>query len=124
MLGVPMVVTELIRRQLGWEANGEVLTGSEPLAFAEACARLHANSELWAGLRERALQRATGGVSPELFRRTIRRSPRGYAGSGAVHPPIEAKPRFVGRLEEEDASLAVPFGYPPSLLAAIRRALL
>ena len=118
ILGVPMVVTELIRRQLGWEANGEVLTGSGPLAFAEACARLHANSELWTGLRERALQRARAECSPELFRRTIRRLLAAMPAPTLSDPPIEAKPRFVGRLEEEDASLAVPFGYPPSLLAA------
>jgi len=115
ILGVPMVVSELIRRQLGWEADGEVLIGSDPLAFAEACARLHAHSELWAGLRERALQRARAECSPELFRRTIRRLLAAMPAPALTNPTIEAKPRFVGRLEDEDASLAVPFGYPPSL---------
>ena len=121
MLGLPMVVTELIRRQLGWEANGEVLTASEPLAFAEACARLNADAELWAYQRERALQRARAECAPELFRQTIRDLLAAMPTLARSTPLIEAKPRFVGRPEEDDASLAVPFAYPPSLLVGSPR---
>ncbi len=134
-LGVPMVATDLIREQLGWEAGQEVLAASDPAGFAEACARLHEDAALWARVRRSALDRVRAECSPERFRRTVRELlaevPAPISGPLATARPASAAPApaeaeeprgFVGRPEEEDASAAVPFGYPPAVLAEPPRA--
>jgi GT2 family glycosyltransferase len=127
-LGVPMVVTDLIREQLRWDAGQELMAASDPAGFAEACARVHEDAALWERIRYGALERVRAECSPERFRRTVREvlaavpaampGPLAPARPGPAAPaPAEAEPGFVGRPEEEDASVAVPFGYPPAVLA-------
>lgn len=126
-LGVPMVVTDLIREQMGWEAEQEVLSASDPAGFAEACARLHEDATLWMRIRDGALDRVRAECSPERFRRTVREllaavpaPPPGPLAPARLVPsaaPSHAEPGFVGRPEEEDASASAPFGYPPAVLA-------
>ena len=126
-LGVPMVVTDLIREQMGWEADREVLVASDAAGFAAACARLHGDPALWARIREGALDRVRAECSPERFRRTVREllaavpaaqsGPHAPARSVLSAPLPQTEPGFVGRPEEGDFSAAVPFGYPPAVLA-------
>jgi hypothetical protein len=123
-LGVPAVVTELVRGQLGWEADEELLVASDPAGFAEACVRLHEDAALWADVRRRALERVRAECSPARFRQAIRELLSAVSaaapGSGARPggaAPSGTEPGFVGRPEEDDASAAVPFGYPPAVVA-------
>ena len=122
--GVPMVVTDLIREQLGWQPGTEFLVASDVLGFAEACARLHEDEQAWDHVRRAALERVAAECSPERFRRTIREvlAAMPKCPAGVPHPAREGllppdDDMFVGRSEEEDASMAIPFSYPPAVLA-------
>lgn len=65
--GVPIVATSSAGRQLGWTNGEELLLADDEKAFAEACARLYLDGELWNRLRENALDRVTRECSPEAF---------------------------------------------------------
>lgn len=56
--GLPVVTTELIRSQLGWD-DGAVLSAdaSDPAGFAEAVLRLHRDPAAWAEVRAKAAAR-------------------------------------------------------------------
>ncbi len=122
-LGVPAVVTGLIQEQLGWEAEAELLVAADAAGFAEACARLHEDPALWARIRQGALDRVRAECSPERFRGAVRELlaavpapvPGPLPGAGPARQGADAG--FVGRPEAEDFSVAVPFAYPPALLA-------
>ena len=57
--GLPVVATELLRRQLGWEHGRELLAAEEtdPAAFARHAVALQRDEGLWHHLRESALHR-------------------------------------------------------------------
>jgi O-antigen biosynthesis protein len=57
--GVPVVGTELLRRQLGWTSGRELLAAdaSDPVAFAKQILTLYRDSALWQTLRANALNR-------------------------------------------------------------------
>lgn len=57
--GVPVVPTELLRRQLGWRDGVELLAceADDPAGFAGRVIRAQRDESLWNGLRERALER-------------------------------------------------------------------
>lgn len=115
--GVPMVATELLRDQLGWEDGRELLAASNAVEFAEACLRLHETGPLWDTVRNAALARVGAECSPDRFQRTIREMVEAMPARGAAPVPLRVPPRgFVGRPEAEDASAAVPFAYPPAVL--------
>jgi GT2 family glycosyltransferase len=121
--GVPMVVTDLIREQLGWQPGTEFLVASDAPGFAEACARLHEDEQAWGHVRRAALERVAAECSPERFRQTVREvlAAMPKCPAGVPHPAREGllppdDDMFVGRPEEEDASVAVPFSYPPAIL--------
>ena len=67
--GIPMVTTSLIAGQLGW--NEELLVADTPLQFAKQCAAIYTNSDLWASLRERALQRVVLDCDAQAFQNSI-----------------------------------------------------
>jgi glycosyltransferase involved in cell wall biosynthesis len=71
--GVPIVATSLLAGQLGWRDGVELLVADEPRAFAEACARLYADAELWAALRENARVRIAEVYGPGCFARELDR---------------------------------------------------
>lgn len=58
--GLPVVGTDLIARQLGWDPGVDLLAPavSDAEAFAESCERLHNDEALWRRLRQAALERA------------------------------------------------------------------
>jgi len=121
MLGIPMVVTELIAQQLGWENGGELLVANEPRAFADAVARLYQDRDLWETIRQNALARARLECAPEAFTASVRRI---LADIPIVHrrpepsvpprsvPPAVAEPP-TSRPADADFSVAVPFGFTP-----------
>ena len=55
--GLPSVVTPLLASQLAWAPESEVLVGSNPASFAEACDCLADDDALWTRLSEAARAR-------------------------------------------------------------------
>ncbi len=69
--GVPLVVSDLIGEQLGWQHGSDCLVAGTPIAFAEACCRLYQDQTLWQQLRSNALQRVINDLSDEVFGKAI-----------------------------------------------------
>lgn len=70
--GVPMVASELITSQLGWENGKELLqTPLDAEAFAASCVRLYQDEKLWYTLRTNALQAVICDTDVMKFRMTI-----------------------------------------------------
>jgi hypothetical protein len=123
MLGIPMVVTSLIAGQLGWQKGQEILEADDPVAFAEACARLYQDQALWERLRAAALARARLDCAPENFAARLKeivrdlpithRQPEpGEWRVATPAPPAKPPEPHTSRPAEEDWAMAVPFGYP------------
>jgi GT2 family glycosyltransferase len=57
--GLPVVATELLRGQLGWENGRDMLSAdtSDPALFASHIVRLHREPALWQGIRDAAIER-------------------------------------------------------------------
>ncbi len=68
--GMPMVVTPLIARQLGW--SDEVLVADGAAAFARACSDLHDDAAGWQRLRDAALAAVERDCSETAFRQAVR----------------------------------------------------
>ena len=126
MMGIPMVVSDLILEQLGWQDGQDVLAASDPDGFAAACARLYQDEVLWENIRASALSKARVTCAPESFRATIREIVAQIPFTHQMPPPVRLKtgalksvsPPFAGRVAEQDFSVAVPFSYPAEPLTA------
>ena len=70
--GVPVVCTSLLSRQLGWTPDVELLAADTPDAFADACARLYRDPQLWTLVRQHALRRVAADYSPTAFQTALR----------------------------------------------------
>lgn len=72
--GIPIVATDLLAGQLGWEGGRDLLTasGRDGAGFAAAIARLYANPALWHSLRDAAMARILHEASPGAYIRNIR----------------------------------------------------
>jgi GT2 family glycosyltransferase/glycosyltransferase involved in cell wall biosynthesis len=57
--GVPIVTTDLLCSQLGWENGVDLFAArsSDPEGFAALCAKLYCSQELWTSMRECAMKR-------------------------------------------------------------------
>ncbi len=57
--GIPVVATELLRRQLGWENGSDLLSAEpdEPADFARHVVTLYRDAALWQRLRDNAMER-------------------------------------------------------------------
>ncbi|PZO69378.1 MAG: glycosyl transferase, partial [Sphingomonas taxi] len=71
-LGVPIVATELIARQLGWQDGRDLMASSDALGFAQACIELYRNETLWTELRTQSIERVREDCSEGAFDRSIR----------------------------------------------------
>lgn len=72
-MGLPVVATELLRAQLGWQDGGELLaapTGNAD-AFARAVLTLHRSEERWTALREAAAARVAADCRKADFERAV-----------------------------------------------------
>jgi glycosyltransferase involved in cell wall biosynthesis len=65
--GVPMVVTPIIRDQLGWTDGKECLVGADASEFAEKCIELFSNQTQWSALRNGALDRVSTELNTDAF---------------------------------------------------------
>lgn len=66
--GLPVVATDLLAVQLGWQHGRELLTADDEQAFAQACLRLYQDPELWQAVREAGLAAIERDCSPRAFR--------------------------------------------------------
>lgn len=80
-LGVPVVATSLLARQLGWQDGRHLLVADTPGDFGAAVARLYRDPVLWQELREAALAQVTTDCDPDAFRAVLLQ---------AVNPDAEA----------------------------------
>jgi glycosyltransferase involved in cell wall biosynthesis len=67
-LGVPVVATSLLARQLGWENERHLLVADSAEDFAAAVARLFHDATLWEAIRAGALEKIVQECNPEGFR--------------------------------------------------------
>ncbi len=69
--GVPLVVSNLIGEQLGWQHGNECLMAETPIAFAGECCRLYQDADLWERLRANALLRVVNELRGEVFAKSV-----------------------------------------------------
>ncbi|MBN8873874.1 MAG: glycosyltransferase [Rhodospirillales bacterium] len=71
--GLPVVATELLRQQVGWESGRDLLAAphSDPAAFAAAVVRLYRDEALWGHLRDGALARLEQEASESAYAAVI-----------------------------------------------------
>ena len=72
--GLPVVATDLLRRQMGWEDGIDLLAAesTDPAGFAARVVRLYRDAELWQRLRDGALQRLSTENTREHYAAAIR----------------------------------------------------
>jgi GT2 family glycosyltransferase/glycosyltransferase involved in cell wall biosynthesis len=73
--GVPVVATDLLCRQLGWEPEREILVApvGDAGRFAECCIRLFEDERLWEGVRQAALARLRQEANMERLTESLAR---------------------------------------------------
>jgi glycosyltransferase involved in cell wall biosynthesis len=69
--GVPLVVSNLIGEQLGWQHGNECLMAGTPIAFAGECCRLYQDPSLWKRLRSNALLRVVNELNDQVFGKAV-----------------------------------------------------
>jgi glycosyltransferase involved in cell wall biosynthesis len=71
--GLPVVATNLLRRQLGWEDGLNLLSAevTDPAGFAERLIAVQSDETLWTILREAALQRIHAENNPDEYAAAI-----------------------------------------------------
>ncbi len=70
--GVPLVVSDIIARQMEWRDGIDYLVGDSADAFAKQCSRLYGDAPLWESLHANALQRVIDELSPDAFGNRVR----------------------------------------------------
>lgn len=65
--GIPVVATDLLVSQLGWENEVEILSSEGAQSFATNCIRLYGDKDLWNGILEKSLEAVDRDCSPESF---------------------------------------------------------
>jgi GT2 family glycosyltransferase len=70
--GVPLVVSDIIARQMKWRDGIDYLVAGDADTFAQQCSHLYSDEALWQTLRANALQRVIDELSPDAFAKSIR----------------------------------------------------
>ncbi len=70
--GVPLVVSDIIARQMKWRDGIDYLVAGDADTFAQQCSRLYSDEALWQALRANALQRVIDELSPDAFAESMR----------------------------------------------------
>ena len=70
--GVPLVVSDIIARQMKWRNGIDYLVAGDADTFAQQCSQLYNDEALWQTLRANALQRVIDELSPDAFAESIR----------------------------------------------------
>jgi glycosyltransferase involved in cell wall biosynthesis len=73
--GLPVIASQLLCRQMGWENGQELLAAdiADPADFAQRLVALYRDEALWRQLRANALDRLCRENAPEGYVETIRR---------------------------------------------------
>ncbi len=69
--GVPLVVSDIIARQMKWRDGIDYLVAHDADTFAQQCSRLYSDEVLWQTLRANAVQRVIDELSPDAFAESI-----------------------------------------------------
>lgn len=71
--GLPVVATELLAEEVGWENGQQIMSASsrDPAAFAQAIARLYHDKALWSRVRQGALEEIGRDCSPKRFENSL-----------------------------------------------------
>ena len=83
--GVPMVVTEVIARQLDWRDEEDYLVATNAQQFAANCTRLYRDEDLWQKLRSNALKHVEEGLTEQESSQTLSALIMRVAGGHKVH---------------------------------------
>ena len=70
--GVPLVVSPLIAKQLGWRDSIDYLAASDIDSMPDCCVRLYNDKQLWERIRTNALARVEAELSPAMFEGNLR----------------------------------------------------
>lgn len=70
-LGVPVVATSLLAKQLGWDDEHHLLVADTPENFATAVSRLFHDAALWESIRAAALEKVAQDCNPDSFRNEL-----------------------------------------------------
>lgn len=73
-MGLPVVATGLLSRQLGWIDGVELSVAETAEEFAIACARLYQDEEQWLRVRKAALERVAKDCSRSGFEQSVRQA--------------------------------------------------
>jgi glycosyltransferase involved in cell wall biosynthesis len=65
--GVPLVVSPLIAKQLGWLNSIDYLAATDIDSMTECCVRLYKDKQLWEQIGTNALARVRTELSPTMF---------------------------------------------------------
>jgi GT2 family glycosyltransferase len=71
--GIPIVASDLLCRQIGWQAGQDIISASieDAEEFANAVIELYTNEDAWMSVRLNALRKIQEENSPELYRDQI-----------------------------------------------------
>jgi glycosyltransferase involved in cell wall biosynthesis len=71
--GLPVVATDLLCRQLGWQDGVQIADGgmNDPALFADQIVRLYRSEELWNTLRDGALRAVEEQNSKSVFQERL-----------------------------------------------------
>ncbi|CAK0763193.1 O-antigen biosynthesis protein [Gammaproteobacteria bacterium] len=72
--GLPSVATNLIAKQLGWQAEEALLIGINAQDFAEKCVRLYTNQTLWETIRKGAIKKVEEECNLAVFQENLRKA--------------------------------------------------
>lgn len=97
--GLPVVATELLRRQLGWQNDRDLLAvdPSNPAEFAHRIVTLYRDAKLWQELRDNALERVRVENNCARYKEAVRRALQPNA-----QPIPEARPDVVSHGQDDD----------------------
>ncbi len=81
-LGVPVVCTGLLQRQLGWTDGVELRVADDAAGFAAACCDVYRDETEWSALRDAALLRIAGEFSQVRFDEAVADALRSVTATG------------------------------------------
>jgi GT2 family glycosyltransferase/glycosyltransferase involved in cell wall biosynthesis len=92
--GLPVVATEMLRTQLGWESGRDLLAADsgDPARFAQHVLALYADEQLWHTIRSGAAERIRSEHRPEPYASALR---------AVLDPTAPLPPSNVVKLREE-----------------------
>jgi GT2 family glycosyltransferase/SAM-dependent methyltransferase len=108
--GVPVVASELVAAQLGWAAQGGLLSAGSAEDFAQACARLYLDTALWQRTRQAALSAVARDCAPQVFAAMVQAVLR----DARDQPPEPARPPAHVATQDDQARVSEAWSVSPA----------